>query len=91
MLSKKHWRSSTVQEEGLENEGKHHLLLLHKQAHDKRGIAESLHVVIYNSQKYSPPPLIVEPLKLIAHGHHILGRVQYLRPYLAEVSLEVHT
>ena len=47
MLSKKHRSSSTVQEEGLRNEGRHHLLLLRKQAskqaHDKRGIAESLH------------------------------------------------
>ena len=47
MLSKKHQRSSsTVQEEGLTNEGRHHLLLLHKQVHDKRSIAESLHVYI---------------------------------------------
>ena len=44
--SKKHWRSSTVQEEGLTNEGRHHLLLLHKQVHDKRGIAELLHAQI---------------------------------------------
>ena len=29
---------------GLTNEGRHHLLLLHKQAHDKSSIAESLHV-----------------------------------------------
>ena len=43
MLSKKHGRSSTVQEEGLKNEGRHHLLLLHKQALDKKGIVESLH------------------------------------------------
>ena len=41
MLSKKHQRSSTVQEEGLTNEDRHHFLLLHKQVHDKRGIAES--------------------------------------------------
>ena len=46
MLSKKHRRSSTTQEEGLTNEGRHNLLLLHKQAHDKRGIAESLHAQI---------------------------------------------
>ena len=46
MLSKKHGRSSTLQVEGLTNEGKHHLLLLHNQAHDKRGIAELLHVHI---------------------------------------------
>ena len=36
-------RSSTLQEKGPTNEGMHHLLLLHKQVHDKRGIAESLH------------------------------------------------
>ena len=35
-----------MQEEGLTNEGRHHLLLLSKQAHDKRGIAESLHAQI---------------------------------------------
>ena len=33
MASKKHQKSGTVQEEGLTNEGTHHLLLLHKQAH----------------------------------------------------------
>ena len=37
MLSKE---QHTVQEEGLVNEGRHRL---HKQVHDKRGIAESLH------------------------------------------------
>ena len=47
MLSKKHRRSSTVQEDGVTNEGRHHLLfILHEQAHDKRGIAEPLHVYI---------------------------------------------
>ena len=35
-----------MQEEGLINEGRHHLLLLHNQVHDKRGIAESLHMYI---------------------------------------------
>ena len=30
MLSKKHLRNSTVQEEALTNEGRHHLLLLRK-------------------------------------------------------------
>ena len=35
LLSKKHRRSSTVQEEGLTNEGRHHSLLLHKQVHNK--------------------------------------------------------
>ena len=34
-------KSST---ERLANEGRHHLLLLHKQVHDTRGIAESQHV-----------------------------------------------
>ena len=37
MLSKK---QHTVEVEGLVNEGRHRL---HKQPHDKRGIAESLH------------------------------------------------
>ena len=32
-----------MQEEGLLNEGRHNLLLLRNQAHDKRGIAESPH------------------------------------------------
>jgi len=57
MLSKKHQKSSTVQEEGLTNEGRDHL---HNQAHDKRGIVESLHVrwayfqeKYYNSHKYT--------------------------------------
>ena len=37
MLSKKHQRSSAVQkEERLTIEGRHHLLLLHKQAHTKK-------------------------------------------------------
>ena len=35
-----------AQEEGLTNEARHNLLSLHKQAHDKRGIAESLYVCI---------------------------------------------
>ena len=35
-----------MQEEGLTNEGRHLLLLLGKEVHDKRGIAESLHVQI---------------------------------------------
>ena len=43
MLSKKPRRSSTVAEEGLTNKSRHNLLLLHKQVHDKRGIAKSLH------------------------------------------------
>ena len=43
MLHKKHQRSSTVQEEWLTNEGRYDLMLLYKQAHDKRGITASLH------------------------------------------------
>ena len=31
-------RSSTVQEEGLPNEDRYHLLLLHKQEHDKEAL-----------------------------------------------------
>ena len=40
-----------MQEEGLTNEGRHHLLLLHKQAHDKRGIEESLHAQIARARQ----------------------------------------
>ena len=35
-----------MQEDGLTNEGRYHLLLLYKQAHDKRDQAESLNVYI---------------------------------------------
>ena len=35
-----------MQEEGLTNEGRHDLLLLHKQVHDKRSNAESLRAYI---------------------------------------------
>ena len=70
-----------MQEEGLTNEGRHHLLLLRKQAHDKGGIAESQHTYItiarltacevgvfyHNSRRYAH--LFEEPLKFIAHGH----------------------
>ena len=45
-LCKKHRRSISVQEEGLMNKGRYHLLLLHRQGHDKRGIAKSLHAYI---------------------------------------------
>ena len=31
-----------MKEKGLTNEGRHHLLYLHKQMHDKRGIIKSL-------------------------------------------------
>ena len=37
-------------EEELLNEGRHHLLLLHKQVHDKRDIAESLHAYIWRAR-----------------------------------------
>ena len=36
--------------EGLANEGKHHLLILHKQAHDKRSIAELMHAYIIRTR-----------------------------------------
>ena len=37
MSNKKHQKSGIVQEEGLTNEGTHHLLLVHKQAHHIAG------------------------------------------------------
>ena len=40
-------KSCTVQEEGLTNEGMHHLLLLQKQAPDKNSNAKSPHVCIH--------------------------------------------
>ena len=43
MLSKKHQRSSTVGEEGLTNEGRHQLMLLHKQVDEKRQITACIH------------------------------------------------
>ena len=36
--------------EGLANKGKHHLLILHKQAHDKRSIAELMHAYIIRTR-----------------------------------------
>ena len=42
----KEQRNSTGQGEGLTNEGRHWLLLVHKQVHDKEGIAKSLQVYI---------------------------------------------
>lgn len=39
-------RSNIAVEERLTNKGRYHLLLLHKQAHDKRGIVESQHAYI---------------------------------------------
>ena len=38
MLSKEHWTSSAVQEEGITNEDRHHLLLLHEQGSLSVGI-----------------------------------------------------
>ena len=37
-LGKRHRRSSTVQEEGLTNDGRQYLLLLHKQEHKKEAL-----------------------------------------------------
>ena len=62
MLSKKPQRSSTLQEEGLTNEGKHPFLLLHKQLPGKRRIAQSLHA------QNTPTRLFEEPLKVISYG-----------------------
>ena len=39
-----------MQEEGLTNEGRHDLLLLRKQAHDKRDIEEIVHVQITSTR-----------------------------------------
>ena len=76
MSSKKHQKNGTVQEEVLTNEGRHHLLLLHKQAHHIVGsllayvnragltaceMGTSQHLKIRN-------PLFEEQLKFIAHG-----------------------
>ena len=44
LLSKKHQRSSTMQEKGLTNEGSPHLLLL-QGMHNNSNIAESLHAL----------------------------------------------
>ena len=72
--------------EGLTNEGRHNLLLLHKQAHDKRGITESLHAQsvrwayfqekYHNSRKYTHPPL--------------LGATEIYRPweYFREITIK---
>ena len=42
-VSQTHQGSSTLQEEGLTNEGRHDLLWFHKQVLDKRGITELQH------------------------------------------------
>ena len=74
MLSKQR----STPEEGLTNEGRNHLLLLHKQAHDKSGIAESLHAYINRaktnsvckvfSKEISQLSKIHPPLYLRRHG-----------------------
>ena len=64
-----------MQEEGLAIEGKHILLLLHKEVHDKKGITEPLQVymnkagLIITTLVNMPTPLFEEPLKFISHGH----------------------
>ena len=74
ILNRKHRRSSTVQGEGLTNEGRHHLLLLHKQAVRWAYFREKY----YNSQKIAhPPSSFVELLKFIAHGWSF-ERLQYM-------------
>ena len=62
--SKKHRRSSTVQEEGLTNEGRHHLLLLHKQALNiTRARLTACEVSVFSREisqlsKICPPPFL---------------------------------
>ena len=77
-----------------QHEGRHApLLLLHKQVHDKRGIAESLHAQITRARltacevgvfsreisqlENMPTPLFEEPLKFIAHWR-IFERLRYV-------------
>ena len=70
-------------EEALTNEGRQQLPLLHKQMHDKRGTAESLHAYITRAkltfhmvgiflreitQLSKIHPPLLEPLKFTAHG-----------------------
>ena len=67
---------------GTDNEGRCRLLLLHKQAHDKSGIAECLHGCVnrltacdvgvfsreyHNSWNYTPTLLFEKPLKFVAY------------------------
>ena len=64
------------------------LLLLHKQAHDKRATAESLHVyktmwVVFSREisqlsKMHSSPFIEEALMFIAHGH-IFEKLRYMQ------------
>ena len=83
MLSKKQQRSSVKAD-------MHHCCL-RKQAHDKRGIAESLHAQIARARltlrifernittlENTPTSLFLEPLKFIAHGR-IFERLRYIR------------
>ena len=65
-----HQRSSTVQGEGLTNECRHHLLLLLKQAHDKKALARLCVRWEYFERNITtfentPTPLLEEPLKFI--------------------------
>ena len=64
--------------EGPKNEGRHRLVLLHKQAHAKGSIAESVRAAGLNvcevgvfSKELSnmPTPVFEKPLKFITHGH----------------------
>ena len=64
--AKKHQKSGTVQAKGLTNEGRHHLLLLHKQAHhivgslpayvNRTGLT-ACEMGISQLVKYAHPPL----------------------------------
>ena len=60
-----------MQEERLTNEGRHHLLLLHKQVHNKRGIAESLYgqITRYRHAHHVPYAEHVERSdEMVKHG-----------------------
>ena len=70
---KNHQRSSTVQEERLAKEGRHHLLLLHKQEHDQRHcrITISVHKYgyVWHGHMFGEiyTPLFEELFKFIVH------------------------
>ena len=79
MSNKKHQKSGTVQEEGLTNEGRHHLLLLHKQAHHIVGSlpayvnrAELTACKMGTSQllKIRPPPSLRSNLSSLPMGRN---------------------
>ena len=74
MFSKKHQRSTTVQD--LKNEGRYHLLLLHKQVHDKRGIVKSLQAYIAR-------------VKVTACEVGIFVRLWYVLVYMAHLGVGV--